>query len=262
MVTKKTGIVITCDKTTLHINSEIYIRFIQENKNYHYCFVNNGCPEPTLEVLNRIRAVASNRISIIHIERSFGKGPAVRAGVRFLYNMDNIAHIGFIDVDFASQLSDFKKMVNILKKKQISAVYGSRFSENMKNGTANIFRKLFSRWTRKLIGLPISDALCGAKVFNRSVIPIVYGRSFACCWLFDIEIFIRLKKYLGAKQVMQVIQEQPILPLKHDDQNLSGIINRIQALRRLTWIWLCYKVLHMYPKTISPLKILENNLLA
>jgi len=57
-----------------------------------------------------------------------------------------------------------------------------------------------------IVGLPIKDTQCGAKVFSRALAKRVFQNTFQSRWLFDVEIFIRIKN-LFKKQSMKKIEE-------------------------------------------------------
>ena len=43
--------------------------------------------------------------------------------------------------------------------------------------------------------LGIYDTQCGAKIFSAEVIPYGFDKPFNTSWLFDIEIFVRLRSH-------------------------------------------------------------------
>jgi hypothetical protein len=52
-----------------------------------------------------------------------------------------------------------------------------------------------------MIGLPIKDTQCGAKLFKRSLAEQLFTESFMTRWLFDVEIFFRLKNLFGKEAI-------------------------------------------------------------
>lgn len=241
----KTGIIIPCYNEEKRLNQEAFIHFIQTHDDYHLCFVNDGSKDKTLTVLKEMKSKVPSRISIVDVKRNSGKATAVRAGVRFLYQLEEIAHIGFIDADLSTDFRDFKDLVKTLKSEdQLSVVFGSR-NKGKNNGIKrdflrSIFSKCIKQFTGIILGLPIRDTQCGAKVFSRSIVPVVYGNQFISRWLFDIEIFLRLKKFLGKDQVMQHIFEQPLMRWEHVEDSKLGMKDSLQIPMRLAHIGLSY----------------------
>jgi len=239
----KTGIIIPCYNEEKRLNQEAFVRFAQEHEDYHLCFVNDGSKDRTLHVLNRMRAQAPSGISIVDVKKNSGKATAVRAGARYLYTLDEIAYIGFMDADLSTDFRDFKDLVTTLKRERVSMVFGSR---NSGGGgiERNFMRSLFSNFIKQFIllilGLPIRDTQCGAKVFTRDIIPVLYEQGFVSKWLFDVEIFLRLKTYLGKEQTLKQIIEQPLMRWVHVDDSRLGMKDAIEIPGKLAQIWLTY----------------------
>jgi len=240
----KTGLIIPCYNEANRIDQKAFIDFIKSHENYMLCFVNDGSTDNTLEVLHQIKNECVTRVVIVDVKKNAGKAAAVRAGVRFLYSKSNIAYIGFIDADLSTDFKDFKDLVKTLKQEDKLLVFGSRNMGKKDTIKRDFSRKIFSniikKMTNLLLGLPIRDTQCGAKVFKRSVVPIAYKNEFKSKWLFDIEIFLRLKQYLGAKGVMQQIVEQPLMRWVHVEDSKLGIHDALKIPFRLFQIWISY----------------------
>lgn len=246
----KTGIIIPCYNEENRLNKEAFVSFIKENNDYHLCFVNDGSKDNTIKVLQEMKSQATNDISIVDVKKNVGKATAVRAGVRYLYNKKDIAYIGFIDADLSTDFRDFKDLVKTLKsEKELSVVFGSR-NHGGKGIKRDLFRGLFSKIVKSFIlfilGLPIRDTQCGAKVFSRSIVPVVYGEAFISRWLFDVEIFLRLKKHLGKSEVMSHIFEQPLMRWEHVEDSKLGLRDALEIPTRLLHIWATYNVFNSF----------------
>lgn len=253
----KTGIIIPCYNEGKRINQKAFVQFIKEHSNYHLCFVNDGSKDNTMEVLQAMKNQAPQDITIIDVKKNMGKATAVRAGARYLYTKENIAYIGFIDADLSTDFKDFKDLVKTLKSRnELSVVFGSRNSGGdgiKRDFLRGIFSNVIKACILFILGLPIRDTQCGAKVFSRSIIPVVYGKPFISKWLFDVELFIRLKNYFGKEQVMKRIQEQPLMRWVHVDDSKLGLKDSLEIPARLFHIWANYKVLDRFKlnKTIE-----------
>ncbi len=246
----KTGIIIPCYNEEKRLDQDAFVNFIKDHSDYHLCFVNDGSKDNTLGVLQSMKEAVPTRISIVDVKKNSGKATAVRAGARFLYNLENISNIGFIDADLSTDFRDFKDLVKTLEREDKLVVFGSRNSGGKGNIERNFLRGLFSKTIKQFIlfilGLPIRDTQCGAKVFKRSVVPVVYQDAFLSKWLFDVEIFLRLKKTFGKEQTMQFIVEQPLMRWVHVDDSKLGAKDALQIPMRLAHIWLNYNVLAFF----------------
>lgn len=242
----KTGIIIPCYNEAKRLDQKTFLTFISENADYHLCFVNDGSKDDTMGVLTNMKAYAPNDITVIDIKKNMGKATAVRAGARYLFNKPQIANVGFMDADLSTDFKDFKDLVKTLKSnKELSVVFGSRNTGGV-GIKRDLFRGIFSNVIKAFIlfilGLPIRDTQCGAKVFARSIIPVIYGEKFTSRWLFDLEIFLRLKAYFGKKNVMGIIQEQPLMRWIHVEDSKLGLKDSVVIPMRLFLIWMRYNV--------------------
>lgn len=240
----KTGIIIPCYNEADRINQIAFLQFINQHDEYHLCFVNDGSKDETIKVLNRLKRNADDRISVVDVKRNGGKAAAVRAGARYLFTREDIEFVGFMDADLSTDFKDFKALVEKLKSEdRLVSVFGSR---NLGNGNIQrksdrgILSKIVGLCINLILGLPIKDTQCGAKVFRKSVIPIIYGKPFVSRWLFDVEIFIRLKKHFGSKRVMNHIHEQPLMRWIHEEGSKLDLKASLQIPLRLASIWLNY----------------------
>lgn len=242
----KTGIIIPCYNEEKRLDQKAFIQFISDNPTYHLCFVNDGSKDNTLAVLQSMRNQAPHGISIVDVKKNVGKASAVRAGARYLYSRTEFAHIGFMDADLSTDFKDFKDLVNALKSDEnLSVVFGSRNSGGngiKRDRFRNVMSKVVKTFILLIIGLPIQDTQCGAKVFSRSIVPVVYGKSFMSRWLFDVEIFLRLKYFLGKKQVMKHISERPLMRWEHVEDSKLGLKDSLLIPVKLFHIWLSYNV--------------------
>ncbi len=246
----KTGIIIPCYNEENRLNVEAFIKFIQSHNTYHLCFVNDGSKDNTLQVLQDIQEQVQTRISIVDVKKNAGKAAAVRSGARYLYNRQDIDYIGFIDADLSTDFNDFKKLVETLHDNDnLTFVYGSR-GKGEGQIERNLFRNIFSKIVKMIVylilGLPIKDTQCGAKVFKRHIIPVAYKHSFLTRWLFDVEIFLRLKKHFGSKNIMDRMYEQPLDRWVHVDDSKLGIKDALQIPIKLINIWFSYNILSVF----------------
>lgn len=246
----KTGIIIPCYNEEKRLNQEAFVSFIKENEDYHLCFVNDGSTDKTLNVLYVMKEQAPHAISIVDVKKNSGKATAVRAGARFLYNKSHITNIGFMDADLSTDFRDFKDLVQTLKRENKMVVFGSRNALGSGAIERNVMRNVFSKFIKQFIllilGLPIRDTQCGAKVFTRSIVPVAYEKAFVSKWLFDVEIFLRLKNHLGKENTMKHIFEQPLMRWIHVDDSKLGIKDALEIPGRLAHIWLNYSFSNKY----------------
>lgn len=240
-----TAIIIPCYNEENRLKVNAFINFINQTEDYHLCFVNDGSSDQTISRLNEVKAAAPKKVTVIDLEVNVGKAEAVRAGALQLAQVESIDLIGFIDADLSTDFKDFCALANTLKTNtDLDLVYGSRNSSEDQNIERNIFRNIFSKIVKAIIylilGLPIDDTQCGAKVFRKEIIETSFGSKFLTRWLFDVEIFIKLKNHYGRGQIMNHIMEQPLEKWVHVDDSKLGVKDAIQIPIKLMTIWYAY----------------------
>jgi dolichyl-phosphate beta-glucosyltransferase len=127
--------------------------------------------------------------------------------------------VGFWDADLATPLDayeDFRLILETLP--EIDMVFGSRIQLLGRHVSRNPMRhyagRVFATTVSVVLGLPIYDSQCGAKVFRVSgVLREVMARPFVSRWIFDVEV---LARFLAVWRAGGVHPETRIyeLPLK------------------------------------------------
>ena len=250
----KTGIVIPCYNEAKRLQVQKFKNFAKQHADYHVCFVNDGSSDQTLEVLEDIRKSSPQNVSVVDQPRNLGKAAAVREGAHFLYKHTGVDQIGFIDADLSTDFDELKRLAGILSKDaKLSMVFGSRAKGEGKI-ERNPLRKLFSLIFRTVLAIvlrmPIADTQCGAKVFSREVVPVAFKEAFLSKWMFDVEIFLRLKHYYGKREVMTHIQETQLWKWVHAEGSKLNMKDMINVPWGLTEIGLHYAVKRWTVKSI------------
>ncbi len=200
----KNAIVIPCYNESSRLKFDDFQTFINQNDEYTICFVNDGSSDDTIDYLSRFQSQNPNRVAVVDLKVNQGKAEAVRSGVNYILENTNTEFIGFIDADLSTDFNDYERLMDKIENsnREDYLVFGSRkLSED-----SNIERKGFRDLASKIVGLCISlvvslnikDTQCGAKIFTRSLASKVFKQSFISRWLFDIEIFLRMKNLFGA----------------------------------------------------------------
>lgn len=128
--------------------------------------------------------------------------------------------IGFWDSDLATPLSELERFIQAFAQNYaVQAVVGFRKKEADAKIKRSFTRKIISTIMHTIIkhyiGLPIHDTQCGAKMFTSSLAAKIFETRFIARWIFDIEIFLRIKHFLGPYALSQNV-EQLHLKAWHD----------------------------------------------
>lgn len=167
------------------------LQFCMAEKNKpELVFVNDGSRDNTLQVITDIPY--PNKQVITH-ERNRGKGYAIRTGV--LASRGD--YVVFIDADGSIHPSELGRMFHALKKCDV--VVASRLCSGAKLlGTRPILRRVYSKTfnllANFLLGVRFWDTLCGFKGFKRAVGTKLLGPMKCGRWVFDVELFYRIRK--------------------------------------------------------------------
>lgn len=237
------GVVIPCYNEETRLLSKDFIDFIDSNSGYHLCFVNDGSKDKTLEVLNNLRKGRESYITVYDCKKNGGKAEAVRLGMLFMAEKEDLDYIGFLDADLSTDLADFDDLVSTIENSEYKIVSGSRISRMGADITKESARKIISLTInfiiRKILKMEFKDTQCGAKVFHMDIINTAFGSKFLTKWLFDVEIFIRVRKQYGLQKANQILCEKPLKRWIHADGSklsMKDSIKIIGQLGQIAWV--------------------------
>lgn len=240
------GVVIPCYNEEKRLLSKEFTSFIDENSGYHLCFVNDGSTDKTLDVLNNLRNGREDFITIYNCEKNGGKAEAVRQGMLHMANFKDLDYIGFLDADLSTDLLDFDDLVSTIEKSNFKIVSGSRITRMGANITKESARKIISLIInfiiRKILSMDFKDTQCGAKIFHRDVIDIAFKEKFITKWLFDVEIFLRIKKHFKIEKAREMMCEKPLKRWIHADGSKLSMKDSIKIIGQLGQIAWNYRV--------------------
>ncbi|MBE7170612.1 MAG: response regulator [Williamsia sp.] len=242
---KVVGVVIPCYNEEKRLSTKEFIDFVHSNLGYHLCFVNDGSKDNTLAMLQSISKGHEDHISVYNCPVNGGKAEAVRQGMLYLAKDTQFDYIGYLDADLSTDFKDFDDLVKTIESSGFQIVSGSRISRMGANITKNSAREVISKTInlliQRILGMRFQDTQCGAKVMTREVAEHVFNKKFITRWLFDVEIFLRMKKYYGEKQVQNLICEQPLKRWIHADGSKLSMKDSLKIVGQLSKIALHYR---------------------
>ncbi len=234
------GVVIPCYNEEERLSGEEFRNFAHRNLGYHLCFVNDGSTDNTLEVLEGLRKGNEDTISVYNCEKNGGKAEAVRQGMLHLSKDPQLDYIGYLDADLSTDFRDFNDLVKTLQTSDFKIVSGSRMSRMGANITKESARKIISMTInliiRAILRMPFNDTQCGAKIMDKDIVENMFSKKFITRWLFDVEIFIRMRKHYGRKKVQSLICEQPLKRWIHADGSKLSMKDSIKIVGQLAKI--------------------------
>ncbi|MFD2587649.1 glycosyltransferase [Croceitalea marina] len=239
------GVVIPCYNEETRLLSDEFKAFAHKNLGYHLCFANDGSTDNTLEVLKELRKGNESNISIYDCKKNGGKAEAVRQGILHLTKDPQFNYIGFLDADLSTDFRDFDDLVSTIENSDFKIVSGSRISRMGADITKESARKIISMTVnfiiQTILGMPFKDTQCGAKIMDRDIANTMFQKPFITKWLFDVEIFMRMRKFYGKAQAKKIICEQPLKRWIHADGSKLTMKDSVKIVGQLAQIALSYR---------------------
>lgn len=195
--------------------------FLETNGDIKLVFVDDGSSDSTHDLLNDFCHELPRQVEFLSLKNNCGKSEAIRQG--FLHcsggrrrrSGNPYRFIGFLDADLATPLQEMRRAVEIAQRRpDVILVSGSRITLSghyvHRRRKRQLLGRIFSTVASKTLGMSIRDTQCGAKLFrNTDKVRSVFGSPFLDRWLFDVEIFARLKIEFG-KRCHDKIYELPL----------------------------------------------------
>lgn len=235
----KTCIVIPCFNEFDRFPREEFLDYYNSSSVY-FCFVNDGSKDNTVVMLNEI-AEGNERIYVLDLQRNGGKAEAIRYGVNYILENHSFDYVGFFDADLATPLWEIDNLLNQIDKYEM--VFGSRFKRLGATIERNIFRhyvgRVFATISSIILRLPIYDTQCGAKLMSVRFADIAFKNKFLTSWLFDIEMFFRLKN-VDINNVA-LIKEVPLQQWVEKGGSKIKFIHMIKVPLQLLRVYLHYR---------------------
>ena len=177
----------------------------------HLLFVDDASTDKTATVLERLREQHS-RISTLSLSRNHGKAGAVRAGVLRDAASDVV---GFWDADLSTPLQEVDRLIEVLANNpDLQCVAGIRVMRLGARIERSFLRHVLSRVlvtvASFLMKIHAYDTQCGAKVFRRDAARPLFAEAFVSPWLFDIELYLRLRELTPDIELTERVSEETL----------------------------------------------------
>lgn len=197
------AVVVPCYNESERLDIPAVKAFLGGCQDVSLLFVDDGSRDDTAVKLAEIAAAFPGRAFALRLQMNCGKAEAVRRGM--LNAMDSgFDYIGFWDADLATPLEAIPSFVSVLDRfSEVDVVWGTRlplFGHHIRRDwNRRLLGRIFSTTSAAAVGVPIRDALCGAKLFRSGdVLRELIGTPFSSRWIFDVELLARLKRRLSS----------------------------------------------------------------
>lgn len=176
-----------------------------------FLFVDDGSTDDTAAVLAGIASTNPDRCKVITAAENRGKAEAVRTGMRAALD-GGASLVGFWDADLATPLSHVAEFVATLEDRpEIEVVMGARVRmlgrHIDRSGTRHLLGRAYATLASVVLGLPVYDTQCGAKLFRCSPeLERALERPFRSRWSFDVELLQRLQSAWGDRGMDRIVE--------------------------------------------------------
>jgi dolichyl-phosphate beta-glucosyltransferase len=208
------AIIIPCYNEGNRLPVKSYKNFLENEEKCIIVFANDGSTDHTKEVLITIKNAFPNKVKIISLPKNVGKAQAIQvATLQCLGEYPKVKKIGYLDADLATSLEEWLLISKNINDHIVFA-FGSRISKIDNNINRKNYRHYLGRVIATAISttlkLTIYDSQCGCKIFRNDVAEKVFQDAFMSKWLFDVELFFRLKNRFGSEKMKSRCREIPL----------------------------------------------------
>jgi dolichyl-phosphate beta-glucosyltransferase len=180
-----------------------------------FLFVDDGSRDNTMDVLTGLKAARPDRVTIVRQLQNRGKAEAVRYGICVAMDA-HYDYAGFWDADLATPLGEIREFLQIFAERpELDMVFGSRIKllgrHVERKASRHYLGRVFATFVSTMLGLPIYDTQCGAKIFRvRPTTQALFENAFLSRWVFDVEILARYLSRVGTAAATAGIYEFPL----------------------------------------------------
>jgi len=208
-------IVIPCYNEAERLPVETLRRFAESHRRIRFLLVNDGSTDGTGALVARLEADAPESFRSLQLPQNGGKAEAVRLGI-LRASADAPAYVGFWDADLATPLEPIPAFCRVLDRRpEIDLVIGARLPllghRIRRKRVRRLLGRLFAMAASGVLRLRVYDTQCGAKLFRITpALSALFSERFLAKWVFDVEVFARLKRIGPSARVTESIYEYPL----------------------------------------------------
>jgi len=193
----ETVIIVPCYNEAKRMNLEGF-KPLLDHPGVRLLFVNDGSSDNTGLMLQAFRSEHPVRVLQLDLPKNGGKAEAVRQGM--LRAWDEGAEVmGFLDADLATRAEEMVRLLRVFSEHPGApqVLLGARVKllgrHIRRSPRRHVLGRIFATCASWLLGLPVYDTQCGAKLFRRhATLRAALGTPFHSRWVFDVELIGRL----------------------------------------------------------------------
>jgi dolichyl-phosphate beta-glucosyltransferase len=212
-------VVVPCYNEARRLAAQAFAAFLESAPNVAILFVDDGSTDDTPLVMERLRQAYARQVYTLRLSSNVGKAEAVRRGIQIAFRR-RPTFVGYWDADLATPLEAITQLCDVLRAKpKVQLAMGSRVAmlgrDIQRSGARHLLGRAFATAASTLLGLPVYDTQCGAKLFRATPeIAAIFSDAFLSRWIFDVEILARMMRGLAGVhrhvQLTEMIYEFPL----------------------------------------------------
>ena len=209
------ALVIPCFNEADRFRSDVVLAYLATHPSVRLCLVDDGSTDGTRRRLEAIREANAGQIRVLGLDANCGKAEAVRRGVTIMAAESQAGVIGYWDADLSTPLDELETLLDVIRRDgECRLAMGVRLkrlgSRVERRASRHMLGRVFATAAALVLGLPVYDSQCGAKLFRADLVPVVFDEPFMSRWLFDVEILARLRNRYGVDGVLRMVREVPL----------------------------------------------------
>ena len=213
-------LVIPCFNEEKRFPFEAFAAALTDLPGLSLLFVDDGSGDGTAAMLRSFCGQHPGRTEALVLEHNGGKAEAVRQGMLHAAAQGgDFVYFGYFDADLAIPLNEAflffaflqdRRPVYILsgRVKLLGTTHSDRFLYR------HLLGRVFATLVSTVIGLPVYDTQCGAKLVRADMAQTLFEPPFMSRWLFDIELLYRCIGIYGREHVEEQVAEVPLRRLR------------------------------------------------
>lgn len=233
-------IVVPCYNEACRLPKDAFSSFAAKNPQVHFLWVDDGSTDGTKILISDLAVRTGGKTLVL--KKNSGKAEAVRQGILSLRDEPCCTAIGFWDADLATPLEEILNFYDILQKNHLSAVMGSRWQhlgDNLirRKWYRHAMGRIFAFCVACLLGAPVYDTQCGAKLITAQLARELFAKPFATKWFFDVEMLKRLKRITGDDGLASTAWEVPLQTWCDTEKSKVNMIRAAMDFAILLFTW-------------------------
>lgn len=202
-----TVVVIPCYNEARRLQPNAIERFLSGWPAVDLLMIDDGSTDETGLLLGQLAQRFPDRIATHVLACNRGKAEAVRLGMLEAIKREP-RYVGYWDADLATPLEAIPRFCQVLDAHpQLQLVMGSRVAmlgrDIQRRFTRHLLGRCFATVVSWMLGVPVYDTQCGAKLFRcNRVLAEILQEPFCSRWIFDVELLARLRRFAPLEQAV------------------------------------------------------------